>query len=319
MGFCLGSTQLAPLLHWRHIHQSKGYDRAPLPDSFMSTPQPAPAPAPSPCQLPRGPNFVHSLAKGLEILSAFSEGDLLGNQQLVELTGLPKATVSRLTSTLVALGYLRVDTQSRRLFMGTHVLGMGASVQRKIGLQSIARPLMQAMSEEVGLTVSLATRDRLSMVFLEVARPSHNSPLIINTDTGSILPLTNTSIGLAYIVAAPMSERTQILEGLHERYADEWTQVRERIANAHAQFLQHGFVIAEGSWGRDINGVAVPMALRERHTLYAIHCAGPASRMPRCYLEKELGPRLLTMAAQIRTALDTAITPRLVPPSLHKP
>lgn len=281
----------------------------------MSTPQHSTRPH----QLPRGPNFVHSLAKGLEILSAFSEGDLLGNQQLMELTGLPKATVSRLTSTLVALGYLRVDTQSRRLFMGPHVLGMGASVQRKIGLQRIARPLMQAMSEEVGLSVSLATRDRLGMVFLEVARPAQSSSLVINTDAGSILPLASTSIGLAYIVAAPMSERTQILEGLRKRHADDWPQMRERIADAHAQFLQHGFVIAEGSWGRDINGVAIPMALRERHTLYAMHCAGPASLMPRGYLEKNLGPRLLAMAAAIRTAMDAAVGPRLVPPSLYQP
>ena len=53
------------------------------------------------------PDFVQSLAKGLEILSAFSGGSSLGNQQLVKLTGLPKATVSRLTTTLVTLGYLQ--------------------------------------------------------------------------------------------------------------------------------------------------------------------------------------------------------------------
>ena len=282
----------------------------------MPSRRPAAAP---PAHALRGPNFVHSLAKGLEILTAFSEGKLLGNQQLVELTGLPKATVSRLTSTLVALGYLRVDQQTRRLFMGTHVLGLGASVQRKIGLQRVARPFMQALSEQVGLTVSLGTRDRLGMVLLEVARPTHDSPLVTNTDAGSILPLISTAIGLAYIVAVPMSERTQILEGLHERYAADWLQLRERIANAHSQFLQNGFVIAEGSWGRDINGVAVPLALRERHTLYTMHCAGPASRMPRSYMEKDLGPRLVAMVADIRAAMATRVSPRLEPPQMHQP
>ncbi|MBY0409414.1 MAG: helix-turn-helix domain-containing protein, partial [Burkholderiaceae bacterium] len=106
----------------------------------------------------QGPNFVHSLSKGLEILSAFSEGEMLGNQQLVELTGLPKATVSRLTTTLVTLGYLRIDPATRKLLMGSRVLGMGASVQRKIGLQRIARPFMEKLSELTGLTVSMGTR-----------------------------------------------------------------------------------------------------------------------------------------------------------------
>ena len=77
-----------------------------------------------------GTGLVHSLAKGLEILSCFSEGELLGNQQLVELTGLPKATVSRLTSTLVKLGYLQVDPRSRKLAMGARVLGLGVSVDQ---------------------------------------------------------------------------------------------------------------------------------------------------------------------------------------------
>ena len=35
-------------------------------------------------------NFVQSLAKGLDILAEFSDGQLLGNQELVARTGLPK-------------------------------------------------------------------------------------------------------------------------------------------------------------------------------------------------------------------------------------
>lgn len=268
---------------------------------------------------PHGRDFVHSLAKGLEILSAFSEGELLGNQQLVQLTQLPKATVSRLTSTLVTLGYLRVDPLTRRFFMGTHLLGLGASVQRKIGLMRVARPFMQALSESVGLTVSIGTRDRLGVVFLEVARPLQNNTLVLNTDAGSILPLHSTAIGLAYIVAAPMAERTQILESLHERYADEWPQARERIAQAHAQFLQCGFVMTQGSWGRDVNAVAVPLALRARHRLYTMHCAGPANRMPLDYLEKQLGPRLLSVAAEIRAAMDASGPSRLRPSTHFQP
>ncbi|MBE7158937.1 MAG: helix-turn-helix domain-containing protein, partial [Rhodospirillales bacterium] len=43
-----------------------------------------------------------SLERGIEILRAFRPGsELLGNGELVERTGLPKATVSRLVQTLV--------------------------------------------------------------------------------------------------------------------------------------------------------------------------------------------------------------------------
>ena len=53
-------------------------------------------------------NFVTALARGLEILECFKfEDRYLGNREIVEKTGLPKATVSRLTHTLTELGYLR--------------------------------------------------------------------------------------------------------------------------------------------------------------------------------------------------------------------
>jgi hypothetical protein len=49
--------------------------------------------------------FVSALARGLEVLTCFKPGDrFLGNGQIAARTGVPKATVSRLTQTLTALG-----------------------------------------------------------------------------------------------------------------------------------------------------------------------------------------------------------------------
>ena len=51
--------------------------------------------------------FVSALARGLEVLRAFTPTEgLLGNGEIVERTGLPKPTVTRLTYTLTKLGYL---------------------------------------------------------------------------------------------------------------------------------------------------------------------------------------------------------------------
>lgn len=265
------------------------------------------------------PDFVQSLAKGLEILSAFSGGASLGNQQLVKLTGLPKATVSRLTTTLVTLGYLQPDTQSRKLQMGTRVLGMGVTVQREVGLQRVARPFMEALSRELELTVSFGTRDRTGLVFLEVARPPSSARLVTNTDVGSVLPLASTSIGLAYIVAAPVKERAQILQSLNKRHKDEWPQLRLNIEKAHLEYQRQGFVITQKSWGRDVNGVGVPLQLPERHMLYAFHCAGPASQLPLQRIRREIGPRLVGMISDIRLALGAPPQSVLVEPQIHQP
>lgn len=264
-------------------------------------------------------SFVNSLAKGLEILSAFSEGDMLGNQQLVELTGLPKATVSRLTSTLVSLGYLRTDPITRKHFMGTRLLGMGASVQRRIGLQRIAHPYMTQLSAETGLTITLGTRDRLGLVILEVIRPPAVHRLVTNIDVGTVLPLASTALGLAYIVAAPIREQTQILESLRSRFSDEWPILRQRIEQAHSEYLRHGFVTTQRSWGRDVNGVAVPFLPTPRQTTYVFNFAGPATRMSMSRMRRELGPLLLQMTQSLRQEMQQSPGPQLAPPEIYEP
>lgn len=281
--------------------------------------RPGPSAEPPPGASNDHPDFVHALAKGLEILSAFSGGALLGNQQLVQLTGLPKATVSRLTTTLVLLGYLQLDSQSRKLRMGTRVLGMGVTVQREIGLQRIARPFMEALCKDIDLTVSFGTRDRLGLVFLEVVRPHTRTRLVTNTDVGSVLPLASTSIGLAYIVAAPVKERSQILQSLARRHGAEWPRLRQNIEQAHLEYERQGFVISQRSWGRDVNGVGVPMRLPERHALYAFHCAGPASQLPMQRIRREIGPKLLAMIGNIRAAMGEPSLTVLVEPHIHQP
>jgi DNA-binding IclR family transcriptional regulator len=265
------------------------------------------------------PAFVHALAKGLEILSAFAEGELLGNQQLVERTGLPKATVSRLTSTLVDLGYLRLDAASRRYAVGTRLLGLGASVQRRIGLFGVARPHMQALSREIGLTVSLGTRDRLGITVLEVQRPPALTRLVTNIDVGTVLPLPTTAMGLAWLAAAPAAERAQVLAGLARRDPAAWPQWREAVERAVGELARQGFVTTQRSWGRDVNGVGVPLLLRERRALYAFHCAGPSARMPGTLMRRELGPRLLAMVGEVQQAMLEIALPRVLPPERHDP
>ncbi len=62
----------------------------------------------SPEQAPKDRKFVEALARGLEVLRAFTHGHAVrGNQDIARITGLPKPTVSRLTYTLTQLGYLK--------------------------------------------------------------------------------------------------------------------------------------------------------------------------------------------------------------------
>ncbi len=70
--------------------------------------QPPPSPLPNCAAAAGGRPVVAPFARALSVLSAFAPGERwLGNGDLVERTGLPASTVTRMTRTLVTLGYLR--------------------------------------------------------------------------------------------------------------------------------------------------------------------------------------------------------------------
>ena len=261
---------------------------------------------------------VQSLIKGLKILDAFSNAELLGNAELVDRTGYPKATVSRITTTLTSLGYLRRDEASRRFMIGTRLLGIGASVERNMGLLRLARPHMAALALETDMTVSVGTRDRLGIVFLEVVRPRSNR-LVINSDAGTVLPLEATAIGLACLAATPVREKARLIEGLQRRHADDWVQVRTRIAAAHEEYLRKGFVSSQKSWGRDVSAVAVPMRAPNGRGLFTFNCSGAASQLSAALLQKRLGPALCAMVERVVEDMQRHPVQPLRPPSVHLP
>ena len=70
--------------------------------------------------------FASTLARGLSVLRAFrASDDGLSHMEIVQRTGLPNATVSRLTFTLGELGYLSHAGKNDRYRLGPAALVLG--------------------------------------------------------------------------------------------------------------------------------------------------------------------------------------------------
>ena len=101
---------------------------------------------------PRGSSPSNrSLERGIEILRAFRPGsELLGNGELVERTGLPKSTVSRLTQTLVRLGLLHAEVDSRAYRLAPAVLSLAHAMRTGSRVLSVAAPPSKRSSRPAG-------------------------------------------------------------------------------------------------------------------------------------------------------------------------
>ncbi|HEV7369397.1 IclR family transcriptional regulator [Arenibaculum sp.] len=246
--------------------------------------------------------FVVALARGLEVLRAFTPAEpLLGNQEIAQRAGLPKPTVSRLTHTLTRLGYLVHVERLGKYQLGTPVLSLGYAALANMGIRQVARPFMQELADHAGASVSVGSRDRLTMVYLEHCRS--DAAVTLRLEIGSRIPISTTAMGRALLAALPEAERRYLMAHFARRDPENWPAVRAGIERAVEDYRTRGFTIGVGDWHREVHAVGVPLIPPDGSGILAFNCGGPAFLLPPDRLERDIGPRLVNLVRNVEAAL----------------
>ncbi|WP_443701110.1 IclR family transcriptional regulator [Pseudomonas sp.] len=244
--------------------------------------------------------FVTALARGLELMRCFTPRDnVLGNQDLARMTGLPKPTVTRLTNTLMRLGCLKREVHSGKYQLDVGVLGFGYAMLSNLAIRTVAHPLMEDLANHAQAAVAMASRDRLQMVYLDVVQGQGN--MTMRRQIGSYLPLAQSSVGRACLAAMPETEREFLLDHIRQRESEQWPTIRKGLDRAFRDYADYGFCLSIGEWHRDVNSVAVPL-LHPQYGLLTFNCGGPSFQLPREQLMDDIGPRLINMVNNIGAA-----------------
>jgi DNA-binding IclR family transcriptional regulator len=251
-------------------------------------------------------HFVEALARGLELLACFRQKDgLLGNQELARRCGLAKSTVSRLTYTLTKLGYLTHVEEAGKYGLGTATLSLASAMLGRLDIRKLARPLMQELAEFSRCLVSLSSRDRLSMVYVDVARSS--AAVTVSLDTGARIQIANSASGRAHLAAISEEEREEIMEGVHEvAEVSRWPALQRGVAKALLDYRSLGVCCSFGEWQKDINSIAVSVRPGGNLPPMAISCGGPAYDVSPEFLLDEVRPKLIELVRSMEVSLGTA-------------
>lgn len=243
-------------------------------------------------------DFVVALARGLELLRAFRrEGEALGNRDLAERTGLSKSTVSRLTYTLQKLDYLSYHPDTARYQLAPPVLSLGFSCLAGMPLRQLAKPFMQELADYTGMPVAMASRDRLSMVYLERCKGTHAVTLAI--EVGAHIKLATTAVGRACIAALGPDARAKVLDDIQDHEGDNWPNVQPSIEAAIEDYLTLGYCTSFTEWKRDVNAVAVPFVPRDGTPIVAFNCGGPSQTLTPDWIQSDVAPRLIDLVRRV--------------------
>lgn len=264
--------------------------------------QPPPSLLPDCAAAAGGRPVVAPFARALSVLSAFAPGERwLSNGDLVERTCLPASTVTRMTRTLVTLGYLRYAADTRRFCLSPSALTLGYRAAADTEIHRAANQRMRLFAERHQVNVHLSSRDRLDLVVIDSCRTSA-LPAALQPGIGTRLGLASSAAGWALLASLPEAERDYLLQSAEHHPPHGGAregQLRRRSREAIGQVRTGGFCVALGESGQPMTMVAAPIQVAGRAPL-AVSCMGPASLMGRARSVRELGPALVRMAQEIQ-------------------
>lgn len=250
-----------------------------------------------PQSAPKDRKFVEALARGLELLRAFSDShSVLGNQELSAITGLPKATVSRMTYTLKQLGYLANDPHSDKYRLDAGVLALGYAYVANVQVSRLIQPLMEDLAKQHQVSVGLTVRERLSMIYVENCR--HHTVQSLRVEVGASIPLATSAAGRAYLASLEAHERAEFINYLGERQTQDWQQQVDGINEAAICYQNHGYCLSLGDWNRTVNAVAVPFQVQGGKTM-VLSIGGPSYLVSAQQIEQTFAPQLLHLVEEI--------------------
>lgn len=198
-----------------------------------------------------------SLERGVQVIRAFRPGaSVLGNGEIAERTGLSRATVTRLTQTLVGCGLLQTEPGTRAYRLAPALLSFAHAMRSGSDMLALSAPCMRAISERHKVNVGLAAPDGEDMVYLESIRynrrPSHR-----NVVSGQRVPMALTSLGRAYLAVAPGPQRQRLLAQIKAARPSQWAPLSHEIEQATAMVLSQGYCHA--SWQPEVLALASPI------------------------------------------------------------
>jgi DNA-binding IclR family transcriptional regulator len=240
-----------------------------------------------------------SLERGIAVLRAFRPGtELLGNGDIAERTGLPRASISRLTQTLTQAGWLEHDARQRAYRLAPPVLTLGHAMRSGSAVLRATTPPMTALARRRRINVGLAVRDGDEMVYLESVRFNAKSSQR-SVVSGQRVPIELTALGRAWLAAAPQAECAALMAQWRAKRRRRWRQLEADIAEAAASVAAKGYCVA--SWQPQVVALATPLIVAQRpiHVLNVSVTTDASVASVVRTLERPL----MTLAAQLRAAI----------------
>lgn len=225
---------------------------------------------------------VQTLMRGLDILDQVIDGPVKVTD-LARNLDLTKSTTHRLVQALRARDYLSITADGYSL--GPKLLQLGTMAHEQVDYVRLARPHMEALSEQTGYCVFIGKREGDWSRHLE--RVTGRQRLRVATAPGDRRYIVETGLGKALLLDDDDASLTRLFRTARPdasaRQLDAWLKAMEEHA-------RRGVVLHESEAGDGVRSVAAPIRDAKGKIAIAISIAGAAVYLTDEVIEKLVEP-----------------------------
>jgi IclR family pca regulon transcriptional regulator len=247
------------------------------------------------------PDFVLSLARGLQVIEAFSDSrDGLTVSELAARTNLSRAAVRRILITLESLGY--ANRKGTTFHLTSRILRLGFSFATSDSLAVAAGPLLDQLGALIHESCSVGVLENRQVVY--IARSAPSRVMTIDLRVGSRLPAFYTSLGRVLLTGlSPADLEKNLAETdltpLTPKTITDRALLREAIRHAHAD----GYALVDEELEVGLRSIAVPVVSRSGEVIAAMNSGVHAARVSAAELLERILPPLRDHAKLLEQVL----------------
>lgn len=222
--------------------------------------------------------MLESADRVLRVLELFSASERsLSLSQIADRMALPKSSVHRLLSTLLAHQLIERDAATRRYRLGIKLFEIGSLVIHERGLHAAAHPVVEELALSTGETCHLAVLSGAEAVY--VYKIDGPSTVVMSSRVGGRAPSYCTSIGKVLAAWAGEEIFRQIVAGSFHAYTPHTIRDATRLATELERVRRDGYALDREEFQPGLCCIAAPVRDHTGRVVAALGLAGPSSRL----------------------------------------
>jgi DNA-binding IclR family transcriptional regulator len=223
------------------------------------------------------PATVKSADRVMAILDLLSERGSSSFREIAQSLELPKSSAHALLQTMLARGFVTVDSATETYRIGTRVWAIAQSCGGIEDLLTSLKPGMDGVMRRTLETVQLAALDGLSAVYLGLSESPHAMKL--TSRAGARLPAHSSAIGKALLASLDPQEAESRLAGatlvaLTEHTITDPLELVEELG----RIRQRGYSVDNEEFAIGLRCIAMPVRDLDEQPVCAISVSMPTPR-----------------------------------------